>query len=132
QCRTNKRWYSRPVALIFFCASSLSRVHSSVVQSSNICAENSSDLPSGDSLKLSTSSGRRVTCSVVPPATGAFHSWVESFSVARKYSVFPSGENTGLLAFNFRSVTRFGSVPLPDRSSSHTLVTPLLASQSVL
>src|SRR6185437_6702108 len=108
QCRTNTRWYRRPVALTFFRASSFSRVHSSVVQSSNICAENSNDLPSGDSLKLSTSSGRCVTWTGAPSATGADHSWVESSLVARKYSVLPSGENVGLFAFNFGSVMRRG------------------------
>src|SRR6185312_4673632 len=132
QCRTNKRWYSRPVALTFLCASSFSRVHSSVVQSSNICEENSSDLPSGDNLKLSISSGSCVTCTGSPPATGADHSCVESLSVARKSRVITSGENAGPLAFNFRSLMRRGSAPLLDKSSSHTLLTPLLASQSVL
>src|SRR5690242_11484725 len=67
-----------------------------------------------------------------PPATDADHNWVESLSVARKYSVLPSGENVGLLAFNFRSVTRRGCASFWPRSSSQTLLTPLLASQSVL
>ena len=86
-------------------------------------------LPSGNSRKPFTSSGRLVTRSASPPATAMRHTCEEPPRLDAKYTWAPSGDHAGLLSPAGSAVSRF--TVEPSTAASHTSVRPRFAARSV-
>src|SRR6185503_18358161 len=94
-----------PVDLDFLRSSSFCVVHARSAQSVNTSSEISTRLPSGENLKLLTSSASVVFCSAAPPLAPTRQSWlVPSFGARNQ--MLPSGAQRGLVALSAASVRR--------------------------
>src|SRR5688572_12624548 len=128
--RTKILSYTVPVALSASRASSFFLLQSSAspspAHSGNTSIESSTCWPSGDSLKLLTSSASEVACFASPPFASTCQSWLVPSFGARKYTDAPSDDHCAPDALSASSLSRRGSPPA--RGTSHTPFLPLFAS----
>ena len=94
-------------------------------QSVNTSIDSSTCLPSGENLKLLTSSGSDVAACAAPPFAPTCQSWLTPSFGARKYTL-PSGAQRGVVALSVLSVRR--TVLPPPAGTIQIPLLPLFAS----
>ena len=97
------------------------------MQSANVPALNAIVWPSGANAKLSTSTGKSVSCFGVPPLVGMTYSCDVPDFALRKYTLPLAFVTAGELTFHPAGVSWRGFAPGVDRSSIHSDVDALLA-----